>query len=188
MGSTAVPEVTAEQYTIYHDTLTSPYSLGWWTTHTITDIPDLSVGWLVAQGWQITGVTYDATTVPPTAYYAMKRESLQNWQILESLLTTYVAKYNEALTNNATRYNDIISGWNSLIDTSHDHFDVQVTEQNARATVFLGNLDSYMNEVDTLIDANQTQIVADAATSEALGTSVRPIISPYSTSNVLVRS
>jgi hypothetical protein len=140
------------------DQATSPYSLSWWTDQVITDIPYESVGWLVAQGWQITSIRYDTTTTPPTPYYTMQRQSLQNWLILQSLLESYTIAYNEARELNSIRYNDILVSWHNMLHGSHEQFDQQVTEQNAHVTLYLGNLEVYMDEVSRLIQEAQDKI------------------------------
>ena len=145
----------------------NPYSLAWWTTQVITNIPSDSVGWLVAQGWQITGITYDSTKVPPVPYYSMTRQSLQNWMILQGLLEEWTTAWNEAASYNTFRYNDIVWAWDAMMVSTQNHFEAQIEQQNSHVVLFLGNLDTYMDEVDALIDANQSQIVTDAAAAEA---------------------
>lgn len=140
------------------DQAVNPYSLSWWTNQIITDIPYESVGWLVAQGWEITAIRYDTTTTPPTPYYSMARQSLQNWTILQSLLESYTFAYNEARELNSIRYNDILLSWHNMLHGSHEQFDNQVAEQNAHVTLFLGNLDAYMNDVDQRIQEVQDKI------------------------------
>lgn len=153
-----VPEQLAGQSLIFQPLMVSPFSANWFAAETITDIPAESVGWLVSQGWRITGITYDDTTVPPTPYYAMSRESLQNWNILQSLLGEYTTAHNLATTNNAVRYNDILTSWASLLHTSHDHFDVQFDEQDAHAALFLGDLQTYMDKIGVLIDEQLAEL------------------------------
>lgn len=161
MACEPVPEQSSGQFPINHVLETTPYSPSWWVTQNISNIPSDSVGWLVAQGWQITDITYDNSTVPPTPYYAMTRQSLQNWMILQSLLEEYTQAKNTADTNNTIRYNDIILSWSTMLETSHDQFEEQSTENSTHATLYLGNLDTYMNEVDALIEANQAQILLE---------------------------
>ena len=163
MAIPVVPYQDDGQGPIFELLKTTPYSPGWWTAQAISNIPSDSVGWLVSQGWQITGITYDSTVVPPEPYYAMTRQSLQNWMILQGLLEEWTLSYNTALGRNAARYNDVVWAWEQMMLSTQVHFDNQITEQNAHVLLYLGNLDTYMNEIDTLIDDNQTQIVADAA-------------------------
>ena len=154
-----VPEQSSGQFSIAHELQVTPYTPAWWVTQNITQIPNDSIGWLLAQGWQIVGnPTFDNTTVPPTPYYDMTRQSLQNWIILQSLLEEYTRAKNVADTNNTTRYNDIVSSWSEMLETSHDQFEFQSAERESYATLYLGNLDTYMNEVDTLIDFNQFEL------------------------------
>ena len=163
MAISVVPEETPDQSTL-HDLPDPPvFSLGWWMTHTMTEIPPDSVGWLTSQGWRITDIVYDTTTTPKTPYYAMTRESLNNIYVLQSLLNAYTSATNDAKLFNETRYNEVVTDWTEMIASSQVHFEAQITEQNAHVTLFLDDLDTYMDAVDTLISDNRTQIVADAA-------------------------
>lgn len=154
-----------DQITIQRDI--SPYSLAWWTSQIITDIPADSVGWLVSQGWQITNVIYDTTTQPNTPSYTMTRESLQNWIVLQNLLNSYTIARNNAQTANELRYNQVVANWTEMLDSSQEQFEAQTTEQNANVTLYLANLDTYMTSVDSLINSNLSQVAtgADAATT-----------------------
>jgi len=158
-----VPYEDPEQRSITTEPAENPFSLGWYTAQTITDIPEDSVGWLVAQGWQITDIRYDETTKPPTAYYTMARLSMQNWEILNTLLGEWTFAHNSALKNNNDRYNDVVADWEDMLASSQVQFEAQVAEQNAHVGLYLGDLVTYMDEVDGLIKANQTSLVADAA-------------------------
>ncbi|MBU2177557.1 MAG: hypothetical protein KJ556_20895, partial [Gammaproteobacteria bacterium] len=151
MSATVITEHGPGQSLLAEQLIVSPYTPSWWTAQVITDIPNDAVGWLVAQGWQITDVEYDETHKPKVPYYTMARESLQNWIILQSLLDHYVMAHNDATTQNAIRYNDIVQSWDGMLDNSQDYFSTQADERNAQALLFLGNLDSYMDKVDTLI-------------------------------------
>lgn len=162
MTISVVPWEDPEQSVILYTYAENPYSYGWWTNQVISNIPNDSVGWLVAQGWQITNITYDNTTQPPTPYYAMARQSLQNWIILQSLLESWTTAYNTANANNTWRYNDVIRDWTDMLTSSQTQFDSQITEQNAYVTLYLGNLDTYMTEVTDLLDALPTDYAAHA--------------------------
>lgn len=170
MTTAIVPLQDPGQTELLMATNVSPWSMSWWTQQTITNIAgnDESFGWLLSQGWNVVGTpTYDTTRVPKVPYYTLSRYALNNWAVLQSLLTEYAWAANNALEANSIRYNDVVRSWENMIASSHVHFDAQVAERNAQATLFLGNLDTYMDEVDALIDANQSQLVADAATANA---------------------
>lgn len=158
----AIPNVPFEDPDQRDDVTTprmiSPWSLGWWTSQMISSIPADSVGWLVSQGWQITDTTYDTTTVPPTPYYTMSRNSLQNWEILQSLMDEFTRTHNDAVTWNEMRYNDVVSDWTEMITSSQVQFDAEVSQQNAHVTLYLGNLDTYMTEIDNDIAETQSKI------------------------------
>ena len=164
MGIPVVPPEDPDQSRIEIVPIGSPYSLSWWTSQTITQIPKDAVGWLVAQGWQITDINYDESTVPPEPYYSMSRQSLQNWQVLQSLLNSYTIAYNDARHYNNERYNEVVEDWTEMLSSSQWQFDAQVGEQNTHAALYLGNLDTYMSQVESLVSANSAAI--DAAVAE----------------------
>lgn len=128
------------------------------------------MGWLVAQGFEVSGVRQDTTTVPPTNYFSLTKQGMQPWQVLLSLCNSYTVAANDARTANQVRYNQILTNWTQMIDSSHEQFDAQITEQNAQAGVYLADLDEYMSEIETLIADNRSQIIIDAqAAKDALG-------------------
>jgi len=158
-----VPEQSPGQSTIDLPRVLNPYLGLWWATQTVTNVPENVMGWLIAQGYQVTGITQDNSTVPPTNYFALTKEGMQPVQVLLSLCNSYTIAANEARDANELRYNEIVTNWTQMIDTSHDHFNAQTEEQNAQAGVFLTDLDSYTTAIDTLIAENQTQLGLDAA-------------------------
>jgi len=157
-----VPEQSPGQNPIYLPRVLNPYLGIWWSTQTVTNVPENVMGWLVAQGYEVTGITQDTTTVPPTNYFALTREGMKPQDVLLSLCNSYTIAANEARDANQIRYNEILSNWTTMIDSSHDQFNAQTTEQNAQAGVFLTDLDSYMTAIETLIADNQSDLAADA--------------------------
>jgi hypothetical protein len=147
---------------------TTPYSALWWTSQTITDIPADAIGWLVAQGWSITNIAYDQTTVPWTPYYALQRNSLQNWYILQDLLNKWTVAYNDARWANSLRYNQTIVAWADLLTSTQWQFNQQVQVQNVHVALYLGNLDAYMTAIEGFVTANNATI--DAAVAQAVAT------------------
>ena len=124
------------------------------------------MGWLVAQGYEVTGITQDTTTVPPTNYFALTREGMRPLQVLLSLCNSYTIAANEAREANQARYNEVLVNWTQMIDSSHQQFNAQTDEQNAQAGVFMTDLDDYMTAIETLIADNQAQVVSDAADAQ----------------------
>lgn len=158
-----VPEQYPGQSGIILPRIANPFLSVWWTTQTVTQVPENVMGWLVAQGYEVTGITQDTTTVPPTNYFALTREGMQPLQVILSLCNSYTVAANEAREANQQRYNEVLENWTTMIDTSHDQFNAQTDEQNVQAGIFLTDLDDYMTAVETLIEDNQSQIVIDAA-------------------------
>lgn len=167
-----VPEVTEHDLTqgappisepLILPPITNPYLGVWWATQTITQVPENVMGWLVAQGYEVTGISQDATTTPPTNYFALTREGMRPQLVLLNLCNSYTIAANEARNANQIRYNQVVANWIGMIDSSHDQFDAQTEEQNAQAGVYLADLEEYMTAIDTLIAENQTQLASDAA-------------------------
>lgn len=158
-----IPEQNPGQNPILLPRVVNPYLGIWWSTQTVSNVPENVMGWLVAQGYEVTGITQDTTTVPPTNYFALTREGMKPLQVLLSLCNSYTTAANEARDANQQRYNEILTNWTQMIDTSHDQFNAQTTEQNAQAGIFFADLDQYMTAIETLIADNQTQLALDAA-------------------------
>lgn len=162
-----VPEQNPSQSELWLPRVINPYLGVWWTTQTVSDVPENIMGWLVAQGFEVSGVRQDNTTVPPTNYFSLTKEGLQPKAVLLSLCNSYTIAANDARTANQVRYNQVVTNWTQMIDSSHEQFDAQTEQQNAQAGVYLTDLDAYMSEVETLISDNRTQIVLDAETARA---------------------
>jgi hypothetical protein len=158
-----VPFQNPNQSTITLPRIQNPYLSVWWTSQTVSDVPENVMGWLVAQGFEVTGIRQDNTTTPPTNYFSVARQGLQPWQVLLSMCNSYTIQANTARDANTIRYNQIVSNWTEMIDTSQEQFEAQIDEQNTQAGVFFADLDQYMTEIETLIDNNRSQIVTDAA-------------------------
>lgn len=143
--------------------IANPFLSIWWATQTVSQVPESIMGWLVAQGYEVTGITQDTTTSPPTNYFAMTREGMRPQETLLSLCNAYTVAANEARDANQVRYNQVIFNWAEMINGSHDQFNAQTEAQNAQAGMFLTDLDGYMTSVETLIDDTQTELAVDAA-------------------------
>ena len=170
MPMPVVPPQNPGQGNIILSAVANPYQSVWWTTQSKSGIPEYTMGWMVANGYEVTGVSQDLTTVPPTNTYALTKEGLQPWQVLLSLCNSYTVAANDARASNQVRYNEIVTGWTAMVTSSQTHFDAQTSEQNAQAAVYLGDLNTYMTDIEALIAENRSQIVADAQTANtALG-------------------
>lgn len=157
-----VPEQNTGQGTWATNPVPNPFLGVWYTTKTVSGVPENVMGWLVAQGYEVTGITQDTTTTPPTNYFALTKQELDHERALLDLCNTYTDAANAARTANEFRYNQVVEAWAELVETSHNQFDAQVDQQNAQAGIFFTDLDGYMNAIDTLIAANQTQMGFDA--------------------------
>lgn len=162
MAIPQVPEQDPSQNEIDLPRVLNPYLGVWWTAQTVSDVPESVVGWLVAQGFEVTGITQDVTTTPPTNYFSLSKQAMTPQQVLLSLCNSYTIAANEARDANQIRYNEVVSDWKEMIQTSHEHFNAQTTDQNTQAGVYITDLGTYMDEIETLIADNRTQIIADA--------------------------
>lgn len=130
----------------------TPYTPLWWSQYYLTQIPETAIGWLAAQGWKVVGSpAYDDSTTPPTPYYNMQREVMNNWIILQTLLNQYTAAYNEGRSHNAQRYNDLVQIWNECIQRSEIHVNATGDNSDNHVTIYLASLTSLMDQVDTRI-------------------------------------
>lgn len=157
-----VPEQNPSQSELWLPRVANPFQGVWFNSQTYTDIPEQLMGWYVAQGFEVSNIRQDRTTVPPTNYYTVTKQGMQPLEVLLSLCNSYTVAANDARTANQVRYNQIVSNWTQMIDTSHEQFDAQTEEQNAQAGVYLADLDEYMSAIETLIADNRAQIVIDA--------------------------
>lgn len=167
-----VPEVTPNQFFYELPDIANPFTsvAQWFTTQTLSDIPENVMGWLVAQGFEITNIRQDNTTVPPTNYFSVKKQGLYPPGVLLALCNSYTIEANNARDQNQVRYAEVLANMQVMVDSSQVQFDAQVAEQNAQSGVFLSDLDEYMNAIETMINDNQAQIVIDANNSKiALG-------------------
>lgn len=162
-----VPEQSPGQSPILLPPVANPFLSIWWSTQTVSNVPENVMGWLVAQGYAVTGITQDNTTVPPTNYFALTREGMKPLEVLLSLCNSYTIAANEAREANQVRYNEVVVNWTQMIDSSQDQFNAQTAEQNAQAGMFLTDLDEYMTAIETLITDNQTQLGLDAAEAKS---------------------
>lgn len=165
-----IPEQNPGQSELWLPRVANPALNIWWAQQTVSDVPENVMGWLVAQGYEITNIRLDNTTTPPTYYFNLKRNGLRPQDVLLDLCNSYTIAANDARTANQVRYNEILRNWTMMIDTSHEQFDAQTTVQNAQSGVYLADLDQYMDEIETLIAENRAQMVLDAAEAkDALG-------------------
>lgn len=163
-----VPDEDPLAFDIYTTDPESPWSAIWWTAQSVSGVPEQVMGWLIAQGWEITGITSDTTTVPPTLYYALGKQGMQPQNVLLGLCNSYTDAAIKAQNANEWRYNQVVLSWTGMIESTHEHFTEQIDEQNATAGIFLTDLDSYMDDVDTLIDENQAKLTADVDAAKAI--------------------
>jgi hypothetical protein len=163
-----VPVVPAEDLStleeIRLEKVLNPYDGVWWASQSVTGVPESVMGWLVAQGWEITAVAQDATTVPPTIYYSLGKMALQPFQMLLTLCNHYTIAAQEARSANEQRYNETMRDWKELVGSTQTHFQSQVDSHNAYWGLYLTDLDTYMGTIEEAIRANRDDLGNDYGT------------------------
>lgn len=147
----------------------SPYVPSWWTAQTVTRVPETAVGWLTAQGWQVTS-TYAEEDCGQT-FYNMARESMNSWLILQSLLNEYTLAYNEGRDHNSKRYNDVIKMWVDAISRCRHHLDTTGNVSDAHIEVFDASMEAMVASIESeiaLASADMTTAGAELATQLSL--------------------
>ena len=97
----------------------------------------------------------------------MAKDVLDTKKVLQNVLDDFTNRDNTAKWANEVRYNSVVNHWADLMANTEDYLDTQAAEQVSHAIVYLNNLSTYMDEVDTLIDANQTDYDTHVPTATA---------------------
>ena len=58
-----VPEQDPGQSFLILPRVINPFLSVWWSTQTVSQVPENVMGWLVAQGYEVTGITQDTSTL-----------------------------------------------------------------------------------------------------------------------------
>jgi len=161
-----IPEQNPAQNQINLLPVRNPLFGVWWTQRGVSDVPENVMGWLVAQGWEITGIRQDNSTTPPTNYFSCQKKGMSPEMAVTDLCNSYTIAANEARNANQQRYNEVLASYLDMVDSSFIQFNAQVDEQNYQAGVFLDDLDIYMTEIETMISENQSQIETDAESAK----------------------
>jgi len=121
-----------------------PYTPAWWMSSYVTRVPETAVGWLVAQGWQVTG-TYDEDDV---TYYTLTRQSMNHPLILQGLMNEYTAAYNEGRAHNAIRYNDLLYNYNRMLNRTRGTLDEIGDVSDNHLSLYLTTMDDLWAETE----------------------------------------
>lgn len=164
MAASDLTRVVFPLHNLDPDYKSTPWTSAWWAQNWVDGVPESGLAWMLAQGWQITGTSPDSSTSPPTIYYSMARQQMNNWVILQQLVNDFTNAYNEGRQKNALRYDDIVSAWSTLLSKTEDFFDVMTTNSNAYVGSYLSSLSGLMDVIDALIATSLGTVVTDAAT------------------------
>lgn len=111
--------------------------------------------WLFAQGWKpfTTQSSYSsATGVTTVRYLSLTRRVIKPETVLDDLVISYTAAYNEGRQLNDQRYDDLIVVYTSILDKSEDSFNTLETGD-----------DTYEALIETIIAAIGTDHTTYAA-------------------------
>lgn len=133
---------------------------GWYQTEYTTTEDHDSIPFMIAQGWVVTrhqSVTYKDGTI--THYYSLSRRVLMTEKILQTLISSQIAAYNEGRQLNDMRYDDIVTLYTLMLDKTEDelnslHADDSVYD-NLITDIIDGinsDFDEYKLSVDALMD------------------------------------
>lgn len=134
-----------------------------WAFNYVSNVPESAVGWMVAQGWNITYVYNDNSTMPPTAFYTMARMQMNNLSILQNLVNDFTAAYNEGREKNALRYDDIVSCWLATVTAASDQLDGMASASSGFYSGYNLSISGLMNVIDELINTSLGVVVTDTA-------------------------
>jgi hypothetical protein len=156
-----VPKENPEQTPFWVPRIKNPFQTIWWGSQSVSGVPENVMGWLVAQGWQITGITPDTSTVPPTIYYSLGKEVLDPIQTVLSLTNSYITEANYARTANNIRYTQVVRDWTETIFSSHRQFEAQADIHNADLGLYVTDLGEYMDAIDVELTENYNDLNLD---------------------------
>ncbi len=133
-----------------------------------------SIGWFLAQGWQITstrreGRSGETTTTSGTEtktvrtevdfVYEMKRRKLQSERVLQSMIDEFTKAYNEGRLLNDRRYDEIITLQSVMLDRTENEIITLNTSSEAYEAIVdqvIADLPSdfatYQGEVEGIFD------------------------------------
>ncbi len=140
----------------------SPFADFWFTQSTVTGIDREMMGWMVAQGWQVTNVSYDSTTTPPTPSYSMSRQGMNNWFILQDLMNSLTSAFNDGRTMNYLRYRDIVTIWNHAFAESQQQFQQMTAKSNADVVVYFSQFNNDLAAISAEIGLARSEALAEA--------------------------
>ena len=144
-----------------------PRMKDWYLTSTVSGVPEDSVPWMLAQGWEVVSTRTDKTVFPWVVTYKMRRTDLQNFNVLNELLTDFTDAYNEGRTANDKRYEDVVTLWTEMLDKSQTHLDEAKTSLTTQLNLHLTTLDDLENEyasffTDVKTDLDDLTVTLDA--------------------------
>lgn len=140
----------------------SPFVFDWFTQSFVSGIDHEMMGWLTAQGWQVSSVTHDTTTSPPTPRYSLAKQSMNNWTILQGLMNTMTSAFNEGREMNYLRYKDIVTVWNRAFAQSQQHYESMNAKSDADVVVYMAPFTNDLADISTQIGLARSESLAES--------------------------
>lgn len=146
---------------------TVPTMDNWYLGNTVSGVTEESLPWMLAQGWTVAN-TY--TSVSGQTLHVMNRVTIQNWNVLQELLTDFTDSYNEGRSANDKRYEDVVRLWTEMLDKSQSHLTDAKTELDNTVNVYLTTFDDLETDynsffTDVKSDLDDLTLSSDADTS-----------------------
>lgn len=142
-------------------TQTSLPVMAWMYNKTAAGVPGDAGPWMLAQGWDLSGVSYDTSTTPATPYYNFYKQGMYTSAILQSLVNVYTNQFNEGRYLNAARYNNIVNNWSSQINAIVLDLEAAAAASNVQIGFAMDNLDSVKATVDGLMETERVTALAE---------------------------
>jgi hypothetical protein len=111
---------------------------------------------MVAQGWQVTS-TYTEEDCGQT-FYAMARQSMMSWVILQACLNEFVQAYNEGRAANSIRYNDLLMMWTETIYKSRLQLDVQGDVSDGHLSLYITQFNTLVADIESEMDLAKAEM------------------------------
>jgi DNA-binding ferritin-like protein (Dps family) len=127
-----------------------PSMQDWYLANVITGVTEESLPWMLAQGWEvISSYQSGASAATAVTKYSMRRVTMQNWNVLTSLLTDFTNAYNEGRSANDKRYEDIIRQYDSMLSDTQQHLTSAHTTIANQVSLHMTTLDGLDEDYDT---------------------------------------
>ena len=158
-------------------TTSTPQVGNWHYKQSVSGVPEVSVPAMLAQGWEVAGVfavsgvrgdPLSGNAISVVEYfYSLTRTVMDNSTVVRDLLASFTAAYNEGRDTNQKRYEDIIRGWQDMMDKGQSHMDTAKALLDNKIAIHLTTLDALEAEYSSFFDDVKADLDGLAITLEA---------------------